>query len=139
MMLAGFDRSLEYAMKRVQFGKPIVEHQLIQAKLARMAMLIEASRSMIYRVASLVDDYVKGRIDPKSFAALSSATKVFATNSATEVLDEAIQIHGGYGYVGEFDVERYWRDHRVTRIYEGTDEVNLLTIADSLRRGSWRP
>jgi alkylation response protein AidB-like acyl-CoA dehydrogenase len=89
-------------MSWVQFGKPIIEHQLVRAKLARMVMLAEASRSMVYRVTSMVNDYVKGMLGPRAFAALSSATKAFVANSATEVLDEAIQVRGSYGYMGEF-------------------------------------
>ncbi len=139
IMLAAFDKALEYAQKRVQFGQPIIKFQLIQEKLARMAMLIEVSRSMLYRAAYYVDSYIKFQIDPWAMAAITSATKVFITDAANQVVDEAIQIHGGYGYFEEFDVERYWRDHRVTRIYEGTNEINLLTIADALRRGAWKP
>ena len=139
IMLAAFDKALEYAQKRVQFGQPIINFQLIQEKLARMAMLIEVSRSMLYRAAYYVDSYIKFQIDPRAMAAITSATKVFVTDAANQVIDEAIQIHGGYGYFEEFDVERYWRDHRVTRIYEGTNEINLLTITDALRRGVWRP
>jgi len=138
-MLSAFDKALEYAKKRVQFGQQIINFQLIQEKLGRMAMLIEAARSLVYRAAYYVDDYIKFKIDPRAMAAITSAAKVFATDAANQVIDDAIQIHGGYGYFEEFDVERYWRDHRVTRIYEGTNEINLLTIVDALRRDIWKP
>jgi len=139
LMLSAFDKALEYAKKRVQFGQQIINFQLIQEKLGRMAMLIEAARSLVYRAAYYVDDYIKFKIDPRAMAAITSAAKVFATDVANQVIDDAIQIHGGYGYFEEFDVERYWRDHRVTRIYEGTNEINLLTIVDALRRDAWKP
>ncbi|GAB6948288.1 acyl-CoA dehydrogenase family protein [Vulcanisaeta sp. JCM 16161] len=137
--LAAFDKALEYAQKRTQFGQPLINFEIIQEKLARMAMLIEAARSLIYRAAYYVDDYLKFKIDPRAMGALAGAAKVYGTEVANYVIDEAIQIHGGYGYFEEFDVERYWRDHRVTRIYEGTNEINLLTITDALRRGVWKP
>ncbi|ADY00891.1 MAG: acyl-CoA dehydrogenase family protein [Vulcanisaeta sp.] len=137
--LAAFDKALEYAQKRNQFGQPLINFEMIQEKLARMAMLIEAARSLIYRAAYYVDDYLKFKIDPRAMGAIAGAAKVYGTEVANYVVDEAIQIHGGYGYFEEFDVERYWRDHRVTRIYEGTNEINLLTISDALRRGVWKP
>ncbi|WP_243675086.1 acyl-CoA dehydrogenase [Vulcanisaeta distributa] len=137
--LAAFDKALEYAQKRTQFGQPLISFEMIQEKLARMAMFIEAARSLIYRAAYYIDDYLKFKIDPRAMGALAGAAKVYGTEVANYVVDEAIQIHGGYGYFEEFDVERYWRDHRVTRIYEGTNEINLLTITDALRRGVWKP
>ena len=139
MALAAFDKALEYAQKRAQFNQTIINFEIIQEKLARMATLIEAARSLVYRAAYYVDDYLKFKIDPRAMGAIAGAAKVYATEVASYVIDEAIQIHGGYGYFEEFDVERYWRDHRVTRIYEGTNEINLLTIVDALRRGVWKP
>lgn len=139
LMEAAFDKALDYAQKRVQFGQPIGNFQLIQEKLARMAMLIEVSKSLIYRAAYYVDSYIQFKIEPRAMAAITSAAKVFVTEAANKVIDDAIQIFGGYGYFEEFDVERYWRDHRVTRIYEGTNEINLLTIYDALKRGIWKP
>ncbi|ABO08732.1 acyl-CoA dehydrogenase domain protein [Pyrobaculum calidifontis JCM 11548] len=135
MMLAAFDRAYDFAQKRVQFGRPIIEFQLIQQKLAEMAQLIDISRLAVYRAHLILDEYIKGAVEPRTMAAISSITKVFVTENATKVIDHAIQILGGSGYMEEYDVERIWRDHRVTRIYEGTTEINTLTIVDSLRRG----
>ena len=135
MMLSAFDKAFEFAQKRVQFGKPIIEHQLIQQKLAEMVQLIDISKLAVYRAHLILDDYIKGKIEPRTMAAISSITKTFVTENATKVIDHAIQILGGGGYMGEFEVERIWRDHRVTRIYEGTTEINILTIVDAIRRG----
>ncbi|AFA40700.1 Acyl-CoA dehydrogenase [Pyrobaculum oguniense TE7] len=138
MMLNAFDKAFEYAQKRIQFGKPIIEHQLIQQKLAEMIQLIDLSRLAVYRAHLILDDYIKGLVEPRTMAAISSITKTFVTESATKVIDHAIQILGGGGYMEEFEVERAWRDHRVTRIYEGTTEINLLTIVDAVRRGYFK-
>ncbi|MEM3356593.1 MAG: acyl-CoA dehydrogenase, partial [Candidatus Bathyarchaeia archaeon] len=135
MMLAAFDKAFEYAQKRVQFGRPIIEHQLIQKKIAEMAQIIDLSRLAVYRAHLILDEYIRGNVEPRTMAAISSITKTFVTENANKVIDHAIQILGGNGYMEEFDVERMWRDHRVTRIYEGTTEVNMLTIVDALRRG----
>lgn len=135
MMLSAFDKAYEFAQKRVQFNKPIIDHQLIQQKIAEMIQLIDISRLAVYRAHLILDRYIRGEIDPRTMATISSITKTFVTENATKVIDYAIQILGGSGYMAEFDVERIWRDHRVTRIYEGTNEVNLLTIVDGVRRG----
>jgi len=134
MMLSAFDKAFEFAQKREQFGRPIIEFQLIQQKIAEMAQLIDISRLAVYRAHLILDEYIKGNIEPRTMAAISSITKTFVTENATKVIDHAIQILGGGGYMEEFDVERIWRDHRVTRIYEGTSEINILTIVDALRR-----
>jgi alkylation response protein AidB-like acyl-CoA dehydrogenase len=120
-----FDRALEYAKKREQFGRRIADFQVIQHKLANMATKIEVARLLTYKAAWKID---RGAPDP----ALSSMAKTFAAEVANEVVDEALQIYGGYGYYIENEIERYYRDARVIRIYEGTDEIQKNVIAKSL-------
>jgi alkylation response protein AidB-like acyl-CoA dehydrogenase len=120
-----FDRALDYAKQRQQFGRKIVEFQVTQHKFADMATLIEAARVLMYKSAWNFD---QGRIDPK----LTSMAKWYAARVAVEVTEEAIQIFGGYGYMLENEVERFYRDARITEIYEGTREIQKNTIASAL-------
>ncbi|MHC1567475.1 MAG: acyl-CoA dehydrogenase family protein [Candidatus Syntropharchaeia archaeon] len=121
-----FDRALEYAKQREQFGKKIIDFQVTQHKLADMATKIEAARLLTYKAAW---NYDNGRnIDPK----LTSMAKMYAARVAVEVAEEAIQILGGYGYISEYEVERIYRDARITEIYEGTREIQKNTIASGL-------
>ena len=120
-----FDRALDYAKKREQFKKKLVEFQITQHKLADMATKIEAARLLTYKAAWNFD---KKHIDPK----LTSMAKWFAARTAVEVADEAIQILGGYGYLTEYEVERFYRDAKITEIYEGTREIQKNTIASAL-------
>ncbi len=120
-----FDRALDYAKQRQQFGKKLVEFQITQHKLADMATKIETARLLTYKAAW---NYDQKRIDPK----LTSMAKMFAGRTAVEVADEAIQIFGGYGYITEYEVERFYRDAKITEIYEGTKEIQKNTIASAL-------
>jgi acyl-CoA dehydrogenase len=120
-----FDRALTYVKQREQFGKKIAQFQVTQHKLADMATKIEAARLLTYKAAWNFD---QGRIDPK----LTSMAKMYAARTAVEVADEAIQLLGGYGYMVEYDVERYYRDAKITEIYEGTKEIQKNTIAGIL-------
>lgn len=122
---ASLDASIKYARERKAFGKTLGEFQAIQLKLAEMATGVEAARLLMLRAASLKD---QGR----SFGTEASMAKLFASRIAVANALEAIQIHGGYGYVQEFQVERYLRDAKVTEIYEGTSEIQQLIIARSL-------
>lgn len=122
---ASFDASIKYARERKAFGKTIGEFQAIQLKLADMATHVEAVRLLMLKAASLKDQ-------GKPFGTQASMAKLFASRTAVEAALEAIQIHGGYGYVQEFQVERYLRDAKVTEIYEGTSEIQRLIIARSL-------
>lgn len=120
-----FEAALSYAKQREQFGKKISEFQGIQWMLADMATGIEAARLLLYRAASLKDsgaDYSKE----------ASMAKLFASETAAMVVDRALQIHGGLGYIRGTPVERFYRDARVTRIYEGTSEIQRLVIARHL-------
>jgi len=121
------EKSLAYAKERRQFGQPIAEFQSIQWMLADMATNIDASRLLIYRAASLKD---KGL----PFIKEAAMAKVFAAEAAMAATTKAIQIHGGYGYTKDYPVERYFRDAKITEIYEGTSEMQRLTIARHLIR-----
>ena len=120
-----FDRALDYAQKRQQFGKRIADFQITQHKLADMATRIETARLLTYKAAWNFD---QKRIDPK----LTSMAKMYAAKTAVDVADEAIQIFGGYGYITEYEVERFYRDAKITEIYEGTKEIQKNTIASAL-------
>ncbi|MEW6374772.1 MAG: acyl-CoA dehydrogenase family protein [Thermodesulfobacteriota bacterium] len=120
-----FDRALDYAKKRKQFGQKLVDFQVTQHKLADMATQIEAARCLVYKAGWNFD---QGRIEPK----WTSMAKMVAGRVAVEVAQEAIQIHGGYGYMLEYEVERFYRDARIMEIYEGTREIQKNTIASSV-------
>lgn len=120
-----FERALAYSKERKQFGHPISELQAIQFKLADMYTRIETSKLIVYRSAWLKEN-------KKPYAADSAMSKLHASETATYVTKEAIQIHGGYGYVTEYEVERMYRDAKITEIYEGTSEVQRLIISRML-------
>jgi len=122
------DRSLAYAKERQQFGQPIAEFQGIQWMLADMATQIDAARLLTYRAAYLKDEGLP-------FIKEASMAKVFAAETAMFVTSKAIQIHGGYGYIKDYPLERYFRDAKITEIYEGTSEMQRMTIARQLLRG----
>ncbi|MBN1850737.1 MAG: acyl-CoA dehydrogenase family protein [Deltaproteobacteria bacterium] len=120
-----FDRAFSYVKTREQFGKKIAQYQVTQHKLADMATKIETARLLTYKAAWNFD---QGRIDPK----LTSMAKMFAARTAVEVADEAIQLLGGYGYMLDNEVERFYRDAKITELYEGTKEIQKNTIASYL-------
>ncbi|MEK7709955.1 MAG: acyl-CoA dehydrogenase [candidate division NC10 bacterium] len=117
-----FDLSVAYAKERKSFGVPIAQHQMVQWMLADMATAIEAARLLIWRAAALKD---AGR----PFGPEASMAKLFASEMAMKVTTDAIQVHGGYGYIKEYQVERYFRDAKITQIYEGTSQIQKLIIA----------
>ena len=119
---AALDESIRYANQRQQFGVPLARHQAIQMMIADMATQVDAARMLVYRAAMLKDQE-----QPVTKAAAQA--KLFASEAASKVTDLAVQIHGGYGYSKAYAVERYYRDARVTRIYEGTSEVHRMVIA----------
>ncbi len=120
------DLSIDYAKQRVQFGKPISHFQAIQLMLADMATNIYAARQMVYHAAWLKDTTNSSVIKE------AAMVKLFCTEMANKVADMAVQIHGGMGYMKDYPVERYYRDLRLTRIYEGTSEIQRLVIAREL-------
>ncbi|KEZ53760.1 acyl-CoA dehydrogenase family protein [Metabacillus indicus] len=114
--------SASYAKERVQFGKPIADNQAIQWMLADMATETEAARTLTYMAASMIDE-------GKKVIKEASMAKLFASDVFNRVADKAVQIHGGMGYVSDYPVERFYRDARITKIYEGTNEIQRLIIA----------
>ena len=121
------EMSLDFAHMRVQFDKPIFEQQIIQHYLAEMAMETEALRSMTYRVAWMVDQ----KMNVIKEAAM---VKLLGSETYNRVADKAVQIHGGIGYISEYPIERFYRDARITRIYEGTSEIQKNIIAAQLHK-----
>ena len=126
MALRALDESVSYAKSRAQFGKKLAEHQLIQEKLADMATELDAARLLVYRAA-----YLKDAGDERATRQASEA-KLFATEAAFRIIDQAVQIHGGSGLIRGEVVERLYRDVRALRIYEGTSEIQKLIIANQL-------
>jgi acyl-CoA dehydrogenase len=118
-----FERALAYAQEREQFGRPISDFQAIQHKLAEMKTQTEAARQLTYKSAWSINNR------SEQLTSLASMAKEFASRTAVEVADEAVQIHGGSGYVNDFDVERLYRDAKITQIYEGTTEIQKTIIA----------
>ncbi len=123
-----YERALAYSKERKAFGKPISEHQAIAFKLADMATEIEAARMLVYRAAWLKDQGLP-------YSAAAAMAKMFASDVAMRHTVEAVQIHGGYGYVREYHVERLMRDAKITQIYEGTNEIQRLVIARNILKG----
>jgi len=119
------DMAIKHAKTRTQFGQPIGSFQATQFKIAEMATKIETARTIAYKAAWLLD---QGRPDPK----LTAMAKMYACHVAVEVVDEALQIHGGYGYFNDQDIERFYRAAKVLEIYEGTKEVEKIVIAREL-------
>ncbi len=122
-----YELALKYSKERKAFGHYLSEHQAIQFKLAEMATKIDAARLLIWQAAFLKDQ-------KKNFVRAAAMAKLFASQIAQEVTTEAVQIHGGYGYVKEFHVERLMRDAKITQIYEGTTEIQKMVISRELLR-----
>lgn len=120
-----FEAALKYAKEREQFGKSISEFQGIQFKLADMKTMIEASRQLVYRAAALKDQ-------GKDVSYEASLAKLYASEAAVKITDQALQIHGGYGFTKDFPVEKFYRDVKLTTIGEGTSEIQRLIIAKSI-------
>jgi len=124
---AALDESIEYAKQRQQFGRPIAKFQAIQWMIADMATKIEAARYLVYNAAYKKDQ-------GERYGKEAAMAKLFASETAMEVVIKAVQVHGGYGYTKEYTVERLFRDAKITEIYEGTSEVQRMVIAGSLLR-----
>jgi alkylation response protein AidB-like acyl-CoA dehydrogenase len=120
--VGAYELAAEYSKQRKAFGKEIINHQAIAFKLADMATEIEAARLLVYKAARLKDQ-------GKNYDIASAMAKVFASETAMKVATEAVQVHGGYGYVKEYHVERLMRDAKITQIYEGTSEVQRIVIS----------
>ena len=141
-----FTEAAGYASERKQFGQPLASFGAVREKLADMSGAIFAAESLLYRVAGLLDEriatldrsgddyYERYQQAIEEYAAECAIAKVFCSNALARVADEALQIHGGYGYIKDYPIERYYRDERVNRIFEGTNEINRLLIATLLFR-----
>ena len=119
------EKAVKHVMERRQFGKPLASFQATRFKIAEMATRIEAARNLYYKAAWMVD---RGKPNSK----LISMAKWYSGEIAGRVVDEVLQLHGGYGYMGDYDVERFYRDARIVEIYEGTKEIEKLIIARSI-------
>jgi alkylation response protein AidB-like acyl-CoA dehydrogenase len=131
VMTAAFHEAVRYAQQRQAWGAPIAKIQSIQFKLAEMERRVQAARLLIRKAAWLKDS-------GQDFIRAASMAKLYTTEAATWVTHQALQVHGGYGYVKEYAVERYFRDARVMEIYEGTSEIQRLVIARSLLKDGVR-
>jgi alkylation response protein AidB-like acyl-CoA dehydrogenase len=125
MARSALDAAVAYAKDRITFGVPIIEHQAVNFRLADMATQLDAARLMVWRAAVLKDA-------GKPCLTEASMAKLFASEVAEKVCTDAIQIHGGYGYVSDFPVERIYRDMRVCQIYEGASDIQRLVIGRAL-------
>jgi len=123
---AALEEAVRYAKERVQFGKPLAELEALQFMLADMAVDVEVAKTMVYRAAWMKDS------GAKRFTKESAIAKLFASEMSHRVCHKALQIHGGYGFMKDYKVERLYRDQRITEIYEGTSEIQRLVIARSL-------
>ena len=126
---AALEASVAYAKERRSFGVPIGQHQMIQWMLADMATGVDAARLLTWRAAVLKD---RG----KPYGTAASMAKLFASETAMRVATDAIQVHGGYGYIKDYPVERFFRDAKITQIYEGTSQIQRLVVARSLMEGA---
>ncbi len=124
-----YELSIKYAKEREAFGKPISKHQVIAFKIADMATDIEAAKLMVYRAAWLKDQHA-------DYATASAMAKLYASSVAMKHTVEAVQIHGGYGFVKEYHVERLMRDAKITQIYEGTSEIQKIVISRNILKGN---
>jgi len=133
------DLSIKHASQRVQFGKPIAEQQAVQLMLADMAADIYQVESIVYRTARIVDEVLSGQLATgRSYSRESAICKIAATEMVCTVADKAMQIHGGMGYMRDYPVERFYRDARINRIFEGTNEIQHLVVArDLIKKGSY--
>ena len=123
--VGAYEMSVAYARERKSFGVPIGQHQMVQWMLADMATAIEAGRLLILRAAALKDA-------GQPFAPQAAMAKLFCAESAMKITTDAVQVHGGYGFIKEYQVERYFRDAKITQIYEGTSQIQKLVIARHL-------
>ena len=130
--MAAFDAAVKYAQKRKQFGSTISKHQAIRFQIADMATQIEAAKQLVFSAASMKDS-------GKPYTKEASIAKLFASEMVNEVTARAIQIHGGYGFTKDYNVERFYRDARVFTIYEGTSEIQRIVISNQVLKDKRKP
>jgi len=126
---AAYEHSVEYSKERIQFNKPIASFQAISFKLAEMATKLETARLLVYKVAAMRDQC-------KNFSKEVAMSKYYSSKIAQEITQDAIQIHGGYGYMKDLPLERYYRDAKACEIYEGTTEIMKMVISQQILRGN---
>jgi alkylation response protein AidB-like acyl-CoA dehydrogenase len=119
------EQAIKHVRERKQFGKPLASFQVTQFKIAEMATRIEAGRALYQKAAWLLDN---GKAQPH----LIAMAKWFTGETAVRVADEALQLHGGYGFIGDYNIERFYRDSKIVEIYEGTKEVEKIVVARAL-------
>ena len=132
MAQGAYESSVKYAKQRKQFGKPIADFQAIQFKIADMATQIDAARLLTYRAAWLADRALASPDAASRFSQESSMAKLYAGEVAVRVANEAVQIHGGYGFIKDYPAEKFYRDVKLCTIGEGTSEIQRLVIARQL-------
>lgn len=120
-----FDATVKYVKERKQFGRTIGQFQNTQFQMADMATKIEAAKMLVYKAAM-------AKANQKSYSVEAATAKLYAARTAMEVTEKAVQLHGGYGYIREYDVERMMRDAKITEIYEGTSEVQMMVISGTI-------
>jgi butyryl-CoA dehydrogenase len=130
---AAYEKAVAYSKERKAFGEPIANKQAIQFKIADMAMKLDAAKALTLRAAWLKDQAVKDK--SVRHTQESAMAKLYASEIATEVTHQALQVFGGYGYSTEYDMERHYRDARITEIYEGTSEIMRVVIAANALKG----
>jgi len=130
--MAAFDAAIKYVKNRKQFGAAVSKHQAIRFQIADMATKIEAAKQLIFSAASLKDR-------KKPYTKEASIAKLFASEMVNEVTARAIQMHGGYGFTKDYDVERFYRDARVFTIYEGTSEIQRIVISNQILKDKRKP
>jgi alkylation response protein AidB-like acyl-CoA dehydrogenase len=128
LAMGAWERSVAYARERKSFGVPIAQHQMVQWMIADMATAIEGARLLVLRAASL-------KAAGQPYGGAAAMAKLFASETAMKVTTDAIQVHGGYGYIKEYEVERYFRDAKITQLYGGTSQIQKLVIAREVLGG----
>jgi len=124
---ASFESALAYSQERVQFGRPIIEFQMIQRMISEMAVSVEAARLLVYKAADLLDKGKRARFE-------ASSAKLFSTETAVKVSGDALQVYGGAGYIKDYPVERYFRDAKILTVAAGSSEVQRMIIVHELKR-----
>jgi len=129
---AAYEAAVKYARERVQFGKPIATQQAIQFMLADMAMEIEAARALVFKAAAMAEK------QERSLSAYAAMAKAYASDMAMRVTVDALQVLGGYGYIRDYPLEKYMRDAKILQIYEGTNQIQRLIIAEGILKDIFR-
>jgi alkylation response protein AidB-like acyl-CoA dehydrogenase len=128
------DLAVVYANRRKQFGAPIASHQMVQQMLADMAIQTSAARWLVYAAASAIDSVPRGEQAPPAVSKMAAMAKCFATDTAMSVATDAVQVFGGYGFMEDYPIAKFFRDAKILQIYEGTNQIQRLVVARQLIR-----